>query len=345
MPEQNRDMRIAAAEEQRTMVDQVEPGDGDKGGAAAPTVAPTPVANEPVAAPSAKPEATAPAIVGKAGGTKPVARKPGPARKAPAKAEVAKPEAPKSETVVPPAPTPPPVETPVAKTPVPAKAPAPKGQVRKAGATAKPASPAPKPVATPKVAPPTPELAKPEPVKTEPVSPKPVAASKAPPKPAAAPLLRTATAPKKEFSIMTATTEYSEKFQAAIKEASDKAKAVFEKGQSQIGELGEFTKGNVEALVESNKILASGLQELAKGYVSESKSAFETLTAEIKELAAVKTPSEFLEKQSALLRKNFDAAVAASSKNSEAVLKLANEAFQPISNRVSLAVEKVKKAA
>ena len=41
----------------------------------------------------------------------------------------------------------------------------------------------------------------------------------------------------------------------------------------------------------------------------------------------------------------FDAAVAASSKNSEAMLKLANEAFQPISTRVSLAVEKIKKAA
>ena len=49
--------------------------------------------------------------------------------------------------------------------------------------------------------------------------------------------------------------------------------------------------------------------------------------------------------QSALLRKNFDAAVAASSKNSEAMLKLVNEAFQPISTRVSLAVEKIKTAA
>ena len=45
------------------------------------------------------------------------------------------------------------------------------------------------------------------------------------------------------------------------------------------------------------------------------------------------------------MRAHFDAAVAASSKNSEAMLKLANEAFQPISNRVSLAVEKIKHAA
>ena len=143
----------------------------------------------------------------------------------------------------------------------------------------------------------------------------------------------------------TPTTEYTEKFQAAIKEASEKAKAAFEKSQASFGEIGEFTKGNVEALVESTKIFAAGFQALSKGYLTESKSAFETLTAEIKELTGAKTPTELLEKQSTLLRKQFDAAVAASSKNSEAVLKLANEAFQPISTRVTLAVEKVKKAA
>jgi phasin family protein len=69
--------------------------------------------------------------------------------------------------------------------------------------------------------------------------------------------------------------------------------------------------------------------------VSEGKASFETMSADIKELASAKSPTEFFEKQSALLRKQFDAVVATSSKNSEAFLKLANEAFQPISTRVS----------
>jgi hypothetical protein len=55
--------------------------------------------------------------------------------------------------------------------------------------------------------------------------------------------------------------------------------------------------------------------------------------------------NKFFEKQNAMMRKQFDAAVAVSSKNSEAMVKLASEAFQPISNRVSLAVEKIKQAA
>ena len=155
-----------------------------------------------------------------------------------------------------------------------------------------------------------------------------------------------APAPRKElFAMATTTTEITEKMTAAFKEAQEKAKAALEKSQAAFGDAGTFAKGNVEAVVESSKILATGLQEMTKGYVAETKSAFEAMTADVKELTTVKSPTEFFEKQSALLRKNFDAAVAASSKNSEAMLKLANEAFQPISTRVSLAVEKIKQAA
>lgn len=143
---------------------------------------------------------------------------------------------------------------------------------------------------------------------------------------------------KELFAMATTTTEFTDKLQNAFKDAQEKAKAAF-------GDAGSFAKGNVEAMVESSKILASGLQDMTKGYVAETKTSFETMTADVKDLAAVKSPTEFFEKQSALMRKNFDAAVAASSKNSEAMLKLVNEAFQPISTRVSIAVEKIKHAA
>lgn len=147
------------------------------------------------------------------------------------------------------------------------------------------------------------------------------------------------TAKKELFAMaITTPTEFTDKMQSAFKDAQEKAKATF-------GDAGSFAKGNVEAMVESTKILASGLQDMTKGYVEETKTSFETMTADVKDLAAVKSPTEFFEKQSALMRKNFDAAVAASSKNSEAMLKLINEAFQPISTRVSLAVEKIKHAA
>lgn len=141
------------------------------------------------------------------------------------------------------------------------------------------------------------------------------------------------------------TEDFTAKIQDAVADAQDRAKAVFEKGNEFASEYGEFAKGNVEALVKSTKILAAGLQDMGKGYVAEGKSAIETMTADVKELAAVKSPADFFKLQGELLRRNFDAAVAAGSKNSEKVVKLANEAFAPIQGRVSLAIEKVKKAA
>lgn len=143
----------------------------------------------------------------------------------------------------------------------------------------------------------------------------------------------------------TAAEDFTAKVQETVAEAQDRAKAAFEKGQALFGDAGEFTKGNVEALVESGKILASGLQTMGKDYVTEGKTAFETVQADIKELAAVKSPADFFKLQGEIMRRNFDAVVTAGSKHSEAVLKLTNDAFAPVSTRVSLAIEKVKKAA
>lgn len=134
-------------------------------------------------------------------------------------------------------------------------------------------------------------------------------------------------------------------FKTAFEDMSEKAKAAYEKSTSAMTDVNEFAKGNVEAVVESSKILASGLQEMGTTVVEESRAAFETMTAEVKNLAAAKSPTEFFQLQSALLRKHFDAAVAQTSKSTEAMLKLANESMAPISNRVTIAVEKVSKVA
>lgn len=146
------------------------------------------------------------------------------------------------------------------------------------------------------------------------------------------------------------------KVSATVADAKAKAKALYgtayakgaaayTKGSVVLGEVGEFSKGNVEAVVSSGKILSSGVKTLGRDYVEDSKTAFETMTSDLKKLAAIKTPTELFQLQGELLRRNFDTAVAYGSKNSEKVVKLANEVFAPISNRVSLAVDKVSKAA
>lgn len=143
----------------------------------------------------------------------------------------------------------------------------------------------------------------------------------------------------------TKTPDFTEGFKDAIADVQAKAKEGYEKGTAAFGEATEFAKGNVEALVESGKILASGLKEFGEGYAAEAKAAFEALSADAKELAAVKSPTDFFKLQGELARRSFDQAIAFGSKSSEAMLKLAGEAIVPISGRIGLAMEKVKKVA
>lgn len=171
-----------------------------------------------------------------------------------------------------------------------------------------------------------------------------ISAKSAPIKPIAKAAPSARSNPFSETFTMT-TTEITAAIKSALTEAQEKAKAAYEKGTASLSEGTEFAKGNVEAVVESSKILAEGLQKLGNEFVAESRVAFDTLTAEAKDLAAVKTPTDFFKLQSDLMRKHFDSAVAYGSKQTEAMVKLSTESMAPISRRVTLAMEAIKKAA
>ena len=170
---------------------------------------------------------------------------------------------------------------------------------------------------------------------------------------AAAPVAVKTTEPKlsvselKEKIMATAktTTDFTKPMADAVSELQTRAKVAYEKSTEAATEAAEFATGNVEALVVSSKIFAAGAQSLGKTYVEEAKSAYETISADVKELAAVKSPTELFQLQGKIARRNFDAFVAASSKNTEAFLKLANDAFAPLTGRVEVATEKLAKVA
>ncbi|MEW9854943.1 phasin family protein [Novosphingobium sp. M1R2S20] len=134
-------------------------------------------------------------------------------------------------------------------------------------------------------------------------------------------------------------------FQGMMSEAQAKAQEAFEKSTSMLGEVSEFTKGNVEAVIESGRIFADGCQDMSTALITEGRTAFETMTADVKELAAAKSPTDFFKIQSDMVRKSFDTAAAYGSKNSEAMLKLMSDAMAPISGRMNVAVEKARQTA
>lgn len=149
---------------------------------------------------------------------------------------------------------------------------------------------------------------------------------------------------EKIMSKATTQKDLSKLLDNAVSTVKTQAKAAYAKGSAVAGEVGELSKGNIEAVVESGKILANGVKAISADYVAETKSAYETATGDFKKLAAVKSPTELFQLQGELMRRNFDAAVAFGSKETEKLVKLSNDTFAPISNRVSLIVDKVSKA-
>ena len=153
----------------------------------------------------------------------------------------------------------------------------------------------------------------------------------------------------KEKIMATMNTDYSnamtETMTKTVNELQTRAQSAYEKSTEAMTEATEFAKGNVEAVVESGKLFAEGVKSIGQSYADEAKTAYEAATADIKEMASIKSPTELFQLQGKILRRNFDSMVATASKNTDVAMKLANEAAAPITGRVNVAAEKLSKVA
>jgi phasin family protein len=132
--------------------------------------------------------------------------------------------------------------------------------------------------------------------------------------------------------------------EALTADFQERSKEALAKSSKLAEEAVEFNKANVEALVEAGKIAAKGIETLGQEGVAFARKSFEDTSAAVKGYTAVKSPAEFLKLYAENSKKAFDAAVAQTSKTSELVVKLTNDSFAPISNRVSVITSKMKAA-
>jgi len=139
--------------------------------------------------------------------------------------------------------------------------------------------------------------------------------------------------------------ETKTRFETMTADMNGRSKEAMEKASKLAEDAVEFQKANMEALVESGKIAAKGMQKLGEEGVAFGRKSIEEVTASMKGYTAVKTPVEFFQLYAENSKKAFDTAVAQTSKTSEMVVKLANDSFAPISNRVSEITAQVKAAA
>lgn len=134
----------------------------------------------------------------------------------------------------------------------------------------------------------------------------------------------------------------ADRFQAAFGDMNERSKTAMEKGARVMEEMTELTRGNVEALVASSKVAARGVETLTQEAADFGRRSFEEASATLKSFTEVKSATDFFRLQSDFARSQFDAMVAESSKLSETMIKLAGDVAQPLTNRYTVAAERVK---
>jgi phasin family protein len=129
-------------------------------------------------------------------------------------------------------------------------------------------------------------------------------------------------------------------FQSLFADANERSQGLAKKSQKVAEELADLARANVEAVVEASRVAAEGARTIGQDAVSSSREGFEQAADAIRSLAEAKSPTEYLQLQGDFARASFDRAVAESSRLAESLVKLAGEAFQPISNRATANAER-----
>ncbi len=134
-------------------------------------------------------------------------------------------------------------------------------------------------------------------------------------------------------------------FESAIKAGADAAskgveqtakmtREQFDTAIKGYDELAGAAKANVEAMIASGKAFATGLETLNTEMMDFSKKQFEGGVKASKALAGAKTAQELFDLQSDMTKKTYETFVDRWTKMSEMMVKVAQEAAEPVNSRV-----------
>lgn len=129
-------------------------------------------------------------------------------------------------------------------------------------------------------------------------------------------------------------------FQSILADANERGQELVKRSQKVAEELADLARANVEAVVEAGRVASEGARSIGQDVVAKQRDSFEQAADAIRSLAEAKSPTEYLQLQGEFARASFDRAIAESSKLTESLVKLAGEAFQPLSNRATANAER-----
>jgi phasin family protein len=124
----------------------------------------------------------------------------------------------------------------------------------------------------------------------------------------------------------------------------EKVKEGMEKAMKTAEELMAFSQGNLEAMVRSGQIWASGMQDLGKQIAATAQASFDETMSTFKALTSAKSLKDAFDMQATLARTTLEKTLAESGKLTDASMKLTEQTLAPLTARVTLAMEKFAKA-
>ena len=126
---------------------------------------------------------------------------------------------------------------------------------------------------------------------------------------------------------------------AGLEQAQVQVKEGMQRVMKTAEQMTSFSHGNMEALMKSHQILAAGLTDMSKMFAATARAGLDDTMATFKAMTSVKSVKEAFELQSSFAKSSVEKALAESGKMTEQSMKLAEQAFAPISARVNAAVE------
>ena len=100
-----------------------------------------------------------------------------------------------------------------------------------------------------------------------------------------------------------------------------------------------IAKGNADALAKSGSASTAALQQLSAAYQELATKNVRNMTAAMQALAAVKSPTEFIELQQKLVKDSLEAAVRDSQRIAQLTSAVFTTAFEPVKRQME-AVQK-----
>ena len=130
-------------------------------------------------------------------------------------------------------------------------------------------------------------------------------------------------------------------FEKLVNETTSRSEDMAKRSRKAAEELADMTRANIDAFVEAGRIASSGAQSLSQKVIAKGRDNAEQAANTVRSMAEAKNPADLLQLQAEFVRGAFDRFVSDSSNLTESMVKLAGEAFQPISNRATQNVERI----